>query len=203
MIARRTACRDLLEVWWANGGAGDGVASEAISHDSLLIRVGAGDRAAFRDLYAATSGRLYAVCVALLRDRARADDALQEGFTRIWEHAAAFDSDKGTALTWMTVVTRRVALNELRRRDNAHPSFDDADANLPEIAADLPEQDPIGKARLLACLGQLDPDRRRYVVLAYLHGYTHEELALRFERPLGTMKSTLFRGLADLRKCIG
>ena len=175
---------------------------EAISNETLLSRVGAGDRVAFRDLYSATASRLFAICVSLLRDRARAEDALQEGFVRVWEHAKSFDPEKGAALAWMTVVTRRVALSELRRRDNAHPSFDDESANLPEIAADLPEQDPIGKARLVECLGRLDPDRRRYVLLAYLHGYTHEELAQRFDRPLGTMKSTLFRGLADLRKCI-
>jgi len=182
--------------------AGGCLSNEAVSHETLLLRVGTGDRAAFRALYAATASRLMAMSIALLRDRARAEDAVQEGFVRIWQHANTFDPERGAALAWMTVVIRRVALSELRRRDNAHASFDDDAAGLPEIAADLPEQDPIGKARLEHCLGRLDPDRRRYVLLAYLHGYTHEELAHRFERPLGTMKSFLFRGLADLRKCI-
>ena len=102
----------------------------------------------------------------------------------------------------MIVITRRIALSELRRRAHAYQSLDDADADLPELAADLPEHDPIGKARLASCLGRLDPDRRRFVLLAYLHGYTHEELARRFEHPLGTMTSFLFRGLAELRKCL-
>ena len=66
---------------------------EAISVETLLMRVGVGDRAAFRDLYAATSSRLFAICVGLLRDRARAEDALQEGFVRIWEHAKTFDPE--------------------------------------------------------------------------------------------------------------
>jgi RNA polymerase sigma-70 factor (ECF subfamily) len=167
-----------------------------------LRRVATGDRAAFRDLYAASASRLYAICVALLRDRARAEEALQESFVRIWERAGSYDEAKGAALAWMTVVTRRVALNELRRRDNAHSSLDDDNEPLPQIAADLPEQDPIGKGRLLDCLKKLESDRRQWVLLAYVHGYSHEELARRFKRPLGTMKSTLFRGLADLRKCI-
>ncbi len=175
---------------------------EANKNDALLIGAGTGDRVAFRDLYTATAPRLFAVCMALLRDRARAEDALQDAFIRICESAKSFDPAKGAALAWMTVVTRRVALNELRRRDNTHKSMDDENAGLPEFAADLPEQDPIGKARLLHCLARLDADRRRFVLLAYLHGYSHEELARRFERPLGTMKSILFRGLADLRKCI-
>lgn len=175
---------------------------EEASNEALLGRVAEGDRAAFRQLYVATSSRLYGVCFALLRDRARADEALQDAFVRIWERAASFDATKGAALAWMSVVARRVALNELRRRDNDHRSLDDEGDDLPEIAADLPEPDPIGKNRLLLCLDRLDAERRQWVLLAYVHGYSHEELARRFERPLGTMKSALFRGLADLRKCI-
>ena len=84
------------------------------------MRVGTGDRAAFRELYAAVSSRLFAICVALLRDRARAEDALQESFVRIWEHAKSFPiPEKGPRSGWMTVVTRRIALSELRRQDNA------------------------------------------------------------------------------------
>jgi RNA polymerase sigma-70 factor, ECF subfamily len=182
--------------------AGMRLSNEPISNETLLLRVGGGDRAAFRDLYAATAPRLFAICAALLRERARAEEALQEAFIRVWERAKSFEPDKGTALAWMAVVTRRVALNELRRRDNAQKSLDDADDALPEIAGDLPEQDPIGKGRLLNCLEKLGPDKRRFVLLAYVQGYSHAELARRFEQPLGTMKSTLFRALADLRRCM-
>lgn len=170
------------------------------SLEALLLRIADRDRAAFRDLYAATSSQLFAICVALLRDRSRAEEALQEAFTRIWERAASFEVEKGAALAWLTVVTRRVALTELRRRDHAQESLDDDGAR--EIVADLPEQDPIGKGRLMECLEGLGEERRRWVLLAYVYGYSHEELARRFDRPLGTMKSALFRGLADLRKCM-
>ncbi len=170
------------------------------SLEALLQRVATRDRAAFRDLYAATSSRLFAVCLRLLRDRARAEEALQESFARIWERAASYDAEKGAALAWMTVLTRRIALNELRRRDNAHASLEEEEA--PQIAADLPEHDPLAKGRLIECLDRLGEERRQWVLLAYVHGYSHEELARRFQRPLGTMKSALFRGLADLRKCI-
>lgn len=177
------------------------VSARNLSNEALLQRVAAGDHAAFRDLYEATASRLYAICVALLKDRARAEETLQESFVRIWERASAYDEARGAALAWMSVVTRRMALNELRRRDNAHSSLD-GDDQAPEIAADLPELDPIGKGRLMECLDRLEAERRQWVLLAYVHGYSHEELARRFERPLGTMKSALFRGLADLRKCI-
>lgn len=180
--------------------SGISMAGSGASNEILLKRVALGDRGAFRALYAATAPRLLGICMKLLRDRARAEEALQDAFVRIWERAGSFDEDKGAALAWMTVVTRRVALNEARRRDNAHNSLDDEDT--PEIAADLPEADPLGKRRLLACLEKLDAERRQWVLLAYIYGYSHDELAQRFERPIGTMKSALFRSLADLRKCV-
>jgi RNA polymerase sigma-70 factor, ECF subfamily len=188
--------RNRSSMFWAGSVLDGGV----LPLEALLLRVAKGDRAAFRNLYAATSSRLFAICLALLRDRGRAEEALQEAYTRIWERAASYDAEKGAALAWMMVVTRRIALNELRRRDNAHSSLDDETA--PEIAADLPEGDPLAKIRLMGCLDKLGSERRQWVLLAYIHGYSHEELAQRFERPLGTMKSALFRGLADLRKCI-
>jgi RNA polymerase sigma-70 factor (ECF subfamily) len=178
------------------------VVEERTTNEALLLRVGAGDRSAFRDLYAATAPRLFAVCLALLRDRARAEEALQDAFARIFERANTFDPEKGAALAWMSVVTRRIALSELRRRENTHRSLDDEDAGVGELSADLPEPDPIGRRRLLGCLDRLGGERRQWVLLAYVHGYSHEELATRYNRPLGTMKSALFRGLADLRKCM-
>ena len=201
--ARRLGyARALSRVWRPGARLNKELGREPVSNDTLLQRVGAGDRAAFHDLYAAAASRLFAICVALLRDRARAEDALQEAFVRIWERANSYDPEKGAALAWMTVVTRRVALNDLSRHKRPTRSLDDEDDPLPEIAADLPEQDPIGKGRLIQCLDKLDPERRRWVVLAYVHGYSHEELARRFDRPLGMMKSALFRGLAELRKCV-
>jgi RNA polymerase sigma-70 factor, ECF subfamily len=196
MIARRKAFPTELGVTTQEA------TTQEATLEALLTRSASGDRAAFRALYAATSAKLFGVCLALLKDRARAEDALQESFVRIWERGATFDVEKGAALAWMTTVARRVALNELRRRDRAHVPIDDEEQGAGEIAAELPEQDPIGKGRLLLCLEKLEAERRQWVLLAYVHGYSHEELARRFGRPLGTMKSALFRGLADLRKCV-
>jgi RNA polymerase sigma-70 factor, ECF subfamily len=182
----------------AGSSGEDGLAEGGASNEALLRSAGKGDRAAFRALYHATAPRLFGVCLALLRDRPRAEEVLQEAFARIWEKAYSFDEGKGAALAWMTVLTRRVALNELRRREEGAAACED----MPEIAAEIPEPDPLQKRRLLDCLGKLDASRRQWVLLAYVHGFTHEELARRFQQPPGTMKSALFRALTDLRKCL-
>ncbi len=174
-----------------------------ITNELLLRQIASGDREAFRALYRNTSDMLFSVCLSLLKDRARAEDILQDAFVRVWDKAQSFDPAKGSASTWLVVMTRRLALNELRRHKHDGPSLDDADCDLADtIAADLSEGDPIGKRRLKPCLEKLADMQRESILLAYIHGYTNEELARRFQRPLGTVKSWLLRGLADLRKCL-
>ena len=52
------------------------------------------------------------------------------------------------------------------------------------------------------CLGEMKEDDRNYVLLAYYEGYSREELAERFESPVGTIKTRLRRGLVALRTCL-
>ncbi len=85
------------------------------SLDELLQRSGQGDTAAFRQLYDATSPRLFALCKRLLRDAALAEDVLQEGFVKVWRNAARFSASKASAMTWITTIIRNQALDKLRQ----------------------------------------------------------------------------------------
>lgn len=175
-----------------------------ISNELLLRQVAGGDRVAFRTLYAKTSKVVFSVCLSLLKDRGRAEDIVQDAYARVWDKAAGFDPEKGSATTWIVVMARRLALNELRRHKHEGPSLDDDEGNLAEtLAADTPFADPIGRNRLVPCLEKLGEMQRKAILMCYVHGYTNEELAARLDRPLGTVKSWLSRGLADLRKCMG
>ena len=77
-----------------------------------------------------------------------------------------------------------------------------------EVAGENP--DPLARReitdelrRLLACLGGLDEERRRIVLLAYYNGWSREQLAVRFDKPVNTIKTWLRRSLIDLRECLG
>ncbi len=167
-----------------------------------MERVAGGDRAAFRAFYDRTSGVLFSICMKLLRDRTCAEDILQDSFVRIWEKAGTFDPSKGNALTWAIVVARRMAIDGLRSMTRTFVEIDDEGSGIEHLAADLAEGDPIGKARLMPCLGMLKEPQRKALLMAYIYGHTCDEIAARFDRPAGTIKSWLFRGLADLRKCL-
>ena len=170
------------------------------SLESLLLQVAAGDRVAFRRLYDEVSARLFAVCLALLRNRARAEDILQDAFIRIWDRAYLYDPAKGGAYVWMVVLTRRLALNALR---SAAPlRIEETESDVADFPNPVESGDPIARRRLVVCLDLLPEPQKDAILLAYLHGWTHEELSRRFDRPMGTVKSWLFRGLAELRSCL-
>lgn len=175
------------------------------SAEELLLAAAAGDRAAFADLYQQTAGQLLGLAQRMLRDRAAAEDVIQEGFIRIWSRAGEFRPERGAALAWMVTIIRNGAIDRLRRERPATP----LDAVPEREEWKDPGADPLtltimsAEARALrGCLDRLDEAPRRAIMLAYWHGLSHEELAQHIDAPLGTVKSWLRRGLMRLKDCL-
>ena len=57
--------------------------------------------------------------------------------------------------------------------------------------------------RLIGCMGVLDEEHRRVILLAYYHGWSREQLAVKFDKPVNTIKTWLRRGLIQVRECLG
>ncbi len=168
----------------------------------LLQRCAAGDRAAFRALYDRHAARLYAVALRITRHANLAADTVQEAFIQIWQNARHYHPERGSPEAWMTGLTRYRALDLVRRAGPALIPLEDEHAA--ESFDDLSVLDEAAEGRALReCLERLDPNRRRLVVLAFVEGFSHAELAAQFVIPLGTIKSSIRRSLATLRECLG
>jgi RNA polymerase sigma-70 factor, ECF subfamily len=163
------------------------------SLEMLLSASARGNRAAFQALYEATSGRLFGGAMRLLRDHALAQDALQDGYLKIWRNAASFDNSKGSALAWMGIIVRRAALDRLRQRVS-HEPLDDL-----EIAAPVLEPNDPGVER---CLKAIPQQQRNSLILSYVYGYTSLEISDRMGKPEGTIKSWVRRAGIALRECL-
>lgn len=182
---------------------------EATLH-ALMARVALQDRAALRALYDATGGRLLAVAQRLLDDRAAAEDVLQDTFVTVWQRAAQFPQLRTSPLAWLTTLVRHRAIDQLRRRrPETSLTWHDEDGqehqhDVVDESATPPEQlqQSQDQGRLATCLGRLDDEPRRALVLAYYEGLTHEQLAARLARPLGTVKAWVRRSLLQLRGCL-
>ncbi len=168
----------------------------------LLAAVGEGDRTAFATLYARTSAKLYGTILRILPEGGRAEDALQDVYARIWHIASTYDVARGRPITWLATIARNRALDILRKdRSGGRARLVDVD---PEMLAAIPDEhvDVGASAALAQCLDTLDPVHRECILLAYLHGASREELGARFEKPTGTIKSWLSRGLLSLKGCL-
>lgn len=170
----------------------------------LLTRVAAGDRVAFRRVYAASSAKLFGVTLRILGTRSEAEDALQEVFTRVWLNARRYDPAKGAGMTWLIAIARNHAIDRLRARRLTDSADDDAMAQLADPSAGaLDRLLAEGEARrIVDCLGRLDADHASAIQGAYLRGLSYQVLAERFGVPLNTMRTWLRRSLIKLRECM-
>jgi RNA polymerase sigma-70 factor (ECF subfamily) len=170
----------------------------------LMARVAGGDRVALRQLYDATSAKLFAVCLRILSDREEAEDVLQEVYVTIWRRADRFDAARASVMTWIGTIARNRAIDRLRARGPL--AYAEPVEEL-ELAADQPSAEALlvtrGEAgRLHGCMGELDERTRAVIRTAFFEGVTYEALAKRMDAPLGTVKSWIRRGLLRLKGCL-
>jgi RNA polymerase sigma factor (sigma-70 family) len=174
----------------------------------LLARSGLGDRQAFAALYERTSGHLFAVVLRIQRDRALAEDLLQDIYVSIWKAAAGFDAAQSQPLTWLTSIARNRAIDSLRRAQAQPQTVSTTRPDAAEASADA-SPGPLellhraSEARQLsACMEGLTPQQRQSVALAFFDGLSHAEVAEHLCQPLGTVKSWVRRALMTLKTCL-
>jgi RNA polymerase sigma-70 factor (ECF subfamily) len=171
----------------------------------LLAAVAKGDQAAFERLYAATRAKLYGVALRILRRHDLADEVIQETYVKIWRSAGQFDPARSAPITWMVTIARNRAIDLVRKKGEGSIE-EEPDAM--DVAADTPN--PLAKRelneelkRLFACIGRLEPERQRLVLLAYYNGWSRERLAKELDTPVNTIKTWLRRSLIEIRECLG
>ncbi len=160
---------------------------------------------AFAELYRATSPKLFAIALRMLRASDLAEDALQSAYLLIWRKADRYRREKGSAMAWMAAIVRHSAIDVLRRRSADAPLTDAVELEAEAAPADNSDlQWLVIRAgdRLRRCLGELQEEERRCILLAYYDGKSHGEIASAISRPLGTVKSWLRRGLLKLKDCV-
>lgn len=178
--------------------------------EALIARIGAGDRAAFVALYDATSAKLHAVCLSVLKNRPEAEETLQDVYLRVWQNAARYAVNGLSPMTWLITIARNRAIDRLRARDT-RPHAPRHDALDGDMAAALPSTEPGPEAaaiasqqrRMLAdCLAQLSAPQAGAVRAVYLEGWSYADLAAREGMPVNTVRSWLRRSLLRLKDCV-
>jgi RNA polymerase sigma-70 factor, ECF subfamily len=171
----------------------------------LLAETAAGRESAFARLYELTGGRLLSIARGIVGRGDVADDVLQESFLRIWRWAHRYDPDKGVAYSWLVRIVRNRALSARAQMHRREDRVGELDAeSLPVDGPDPADQAMRSQEarRVNGCLANLALNHRRAVALVYFEGLTHRELAERLGVQLGTAKSWVRRGLAQMGRCL-
>ncbi|MFE3836901.1 sigma-70 family RNA polymerase sigma factor [Pseudogemmobacter sonorensis] len=182
------------------------MATEAAREDiaDLVLRVAMRDRAAFDRLYNATSAKLFGTCLRVLRNRAEAEEAVQEVFVKVWLKADRFAVTGQSPMSWLIAIARHQAIDRLRSRRETAGDTDAAALEIRDPAPD-PESRAVasGERRQLdGCLDELEAARAAAVRAAYIDGDSYADLAARHGVPLNTMRTWLRRSLMRLKECL-
>jgi RNA polymerase sigma factor (sigma-70 family) len=171
---------------------------------TLLSAVARRDRIAFKELYGHVAPKLFAILLRILRNKAVAEDVLQDVFLRIWQNADSFSAEAGPAMGWLISIARNRAIDVLRSKNPAEPASETDAADLFAKIAEPGDRETqmMNIAALRHCLGEIEEPTRSCILLAYYEGYSREELAARFDHPVNTIKTWLHRGLAALKACL-
>jgi len=169
-----------------------------------LVKAGRGDRSAFAAVYAATSAKLFGVCLRIFPDRNEAEDVLQDAYLTIWNKAASFESGRASPISWLVAVTRNRAIDRLRAKKKIGTTS-------MEEAAEIADATPLADAQLIEeaddrvlhdCIQSLDTRDAFFIRSAFIGGSTYADLADNEGQPLGTVKSRIRRALLKLRGCM-
>jgi RNA polymerase sigma-70 factor (ECF subfamily) len=182
----------------------------------LLLRAGARDEGsaeAFERLYKLCAPLLLGIAQRVVGRREVAEEVLHDAFAGIWRKAESFDPLANQPVAWMVAIVRNRAIDvrashDVSRVESYHDTLDnDPDGSLDRLFEWGPGPDENEDRRRAAgwlrdCLSKLQAVERQALVLAYQHGLSHGDLAAHLQKPLGTVKTWVRRGMESLRRCV-
>ena len=176
--------------------------SEWLQHiDALVYRIQKQEHIALELLYDESAPRVYAILFRVLKSPSESEDALQDVFIKVWQQANKFQG-KGSAWGWICVLARHLALDRLRQLQRAPNHSADALSD-EELFAQIDQSQQLTDRHWLGqCLKKVKPQTRQAILLSYIEGYSHGEISLRLNTPLGTVKAWIRRGMEELKQCL-
>jgi len=168
----------------------------------LMLAFGAGDAAAFDALFRRWSAPLLRYLERMVRDRAAAEELVQEVFLRVHRARDRY-APEARFSTWLYRIATNLALNELRRprQRRPHRSTDDEDAA--PLVADTPAADDVADARRQGAaawreLGELPEKQRAALCLSAVEGLSYAEVARTLDVTEKAVKALVHRARSTL-----
>jgi RNA polymerase sigma factor (sigma-70 family) len=169
------------------------------SDDELAEQLRAGDEGALRAAYDRHAGAVLYLAQRLLGNRADAEDVTQLTFVAAWSGRDTFDPQRGTMLSWLLGIARRKAVDRVRSAARDRRITEAMQSEMPSDQRHTPER-IIDRLIVADELARLPTEQRRTLELAFFDDLSHPQIAAVTGLPLGTVKSHIRRGMANLRR---
>ncbi|MDM7859074.1 RNA polymerase sigma factor [Alteromonas sp. ASW11-36] len=158
-----------------------------------------GDKLAYKKLYDAHVGRVYALCLRLTGERTMAEDATQEVFIQLWNKLSNFNGQSKFS-TWLHSVTSNITISYIRKQKG----WFQRTFNIEESAVHDQQIDTSADTVSLDDYVLRLPERARHVfVLHAIEGYRHEEIADLLNMAVGSSKAQFHRAKQLLTEWMG
>jgi RNA polymerase sigma-70 factor (ECF subfamily) len=165
----------------------------------LLAQIQSGEEAALLALHEQYAGLVYSVAYRVLNDQMTAEEVTQDTFMRLWNKAESYDPAKGSFVTWLLTITRRIAIDVLRKQQRDPVANPADDSERWEKMLGTGENTELRRT-LAAVMQALPDDQRRAIELAYFQGMSHRQIADYLDQPVGTIKTRIRLGMKKLRE---
>jgi RNA polymerase sigma-70 factor, ECF subfamily len=164
-----------------------------------------GDEDALAEVYTSCSRMVFLVALRVVRDPCAAEDVTQEVFTSLWDRPLSFDPARGNLRRWLSLLAHRRAVDRVRTEQRHRNLAKEPRLAVPELVADPADtvMEAATAEQVRTALAALPDLTREPLELAYLHGHTYREVALRLGIPEGTAKTRLRQGLRQLAAALG
>ena len=167
-----------------------------------------GDIVAFRDLYDKYSSAVLGLSYKIVRNRALAEDIVQETFWRIWHNSAQYDFSKGRFTSWMFGIAKNLSIDALRRnkRVSLQPVFEEQTQDKGEQTDQTDDADiadlawaEVRHREIRSMIKLLPPEQLDVIIWIYFQGKTRREIAREQDIPFGTVNTRAKLALKKLQ----
>lgn len=161
------------------------------------------DVRAFQQLFETYAPRVKSYMMRKGADMNTAEELAQETLLTIWRKAKLYSGEKGSATTWIFTIARNLRIDRLRKEFpwQALPEGHDEEAS-----SDTPPDEVVSeierKRRVHLAISDLPKDQHDVIMLSYIEGLSHSEIAERLKLPLGTVKSRMRLAYQKIRECV-
>jgi RNA polymerase sigma-70 factor, ECF subfamily len=181
----------------------------ALQYSELIARITKRDPQALTQFYELTVSKVYAVVTRVLRNAADAEEVVSDVYLQIWDKAANFEAERGSAMAWINTLAWSRAVDKLRknRRDapqqSLHPEgFESAYIECEELTAEQLTESWSSANAIHIAFQALSEIQQKVLRMAYTEELSQQDIANKLDLPLGTVKSHCKRGLEALRKIL-